>query len=103
VLTSEEIVLYPHHFGFEYGQDPENSIYEITNAKQLVEKHGKHGKHKKHGKHAHEHAHTHEHKHAQPEEAHEQHAASENVREFRPRPPFSTPQQHDNSIHPHFG
>lgn len=120
VLTSEEIVIYPHHFGFEYGQDPENSIYEITNAKELVAKHGKHHKHgKKHGKHHHDanhghdtvHAHDHDHKHgqedthahknAQPEETHQQ-AASDNIREFRPRPAFSTPRE-DKNIHPHFG
>lgn len=58
-LTSEEVVIYPHHFGFEYGQDPEHSIYEVHNAKELVaehaKKHSKHDKHSKNGKHAHHH------------------------------------------------
>jgi len=121
VLTSEEIVIYPHHFGFEYGQDPENSIYEITNAKELVAKHGKHHKHgKKNGKqhievnnrinnektpsHAHEHIKdlAHGHEPDQPEETLS--AATENIRQFRPRPSFSTSRDdNSNNIHPHFG
>lgn len=107
VLTSEEIVIYPHHFGFEYGQDSENSVYEITNARELVAKHGKkHHKHaKKHGKHHHDHQQEQHSQQHQPEEVHEQNqqadrvaSASEPVKQFRPRPAFA-----NNEIHPHFG
>jgi len=119
VLTSEEIVIYPHHFGFEYGQDPENSIYEITNAKELVAKHGKkHHKHAhKHDKHHEHHAHPehdqHEHDHHEPQAqatntnsiVQEPHAYehTEPTRQFRPRPAYSVPQTNDDQVHPHFG
>jgi len=105
-LTSEEVVIYPHHFGFEYGVDPENSIYEITNAKELVARHNKklskkhHGKHGK--QHAHKHAHQHAHKHQDAHEHHHEHhhehqaQASEQsstyveqeTPQFRPRPAY---------------
>ncbi|XP_066965585.1 uncharacterized protein [Macrobrachium rosenbergii] len=55
-LEDDEVVIYPHHFGFEFGQDPEHHIYEVHSAKELASLSRKHGKH---GKHAHDHDHDH--------------------------------------------
>ncbi|KAF2365496.1 hypothetical protein FHG87_003750 [Trinorchestia longiramus] len=100
-LASDEVVIYPHHFGFEYGQDPEQSIYEIHNAKELVAKHGKkHSKHDKHDKHGKQGKQIH---HPHHDEEHQQNnlveesvtapqsgygAPSSHKQEFRPRPAF---------------
>ncbi|KAL7648733.1 UNVERIFIED_CONTAM: hypothetical protein RMT77_000640 [Armadillidium vulgare] len=35
-LTDGDIVIYPHHYGFEFGQDSEKKIYEIHNAAELA-------------------------------------------------------------------
>ncbi|KAK7066178.1 hypothetical protein SK128_027520 [Halocaridina rubra] len=55
-LKDDEVVIYPHHFEFEFGQDPEHHIYEVHSAKELASLRSKHGKH---GKHAHDHHHHH--------------------------------------------
>ncbi|KAA0186226.1 hypothetical protein HAZT_HAZT011443 [Hyalella azteca] len=114
-LASDEVVIYPHHFGFEYGQDPEHSIYEVHNAKELVaehsKKHSKHDKHGKQGKQIHQHDHDHHHHHheeennlvevAQPPRGPPQSGygapPSPQQQQFRPRPAF--PPQIKN----HFG
>ncbi|XP_068238042.1 uncharacterized protein [Palaemon carinicauda] len=59
-LEDDEVVIYPHHFGFEFGQDPEHHIYEVHSAKELASLSQKHGKH---GKQAHDHDHDHHHHH----------------------------------------
>ncbi|MCL4164487.1 UNVERIFIED_CONTAM: hypothetical protein GTU68_000039, partial [Idotea baltica] len=58
VLRPDDIVFYPHHFGFEYGQDPERKVYEVHDAKELAL--SNHKKHHKHHKHHHHHEHEHE-------------------------------------------
>merc|ERR1719154_1092192 len=70
-------------------------VFEITNARELVAKHGKkHHKHaKKHGKHHHEHQQEQHSQQHQPEEVHEH-----NQKEFRPCPAFA-----NNEIDTHFG
>ncbi|CAL4069744.1 unnamed protein product, partial [Meganyctiphanes norvegica] len=53
-LQKDQVVIYPHHLGFEYGQDSEHRIYEVHTAKELANlAHGKHGKHGKHDHHHH--------------------------------------------------
>jgi len=56
-LRKDQVVIYPHHLGFEYGQDSEHHIYEVHTAKELAELAHAHGKHGKHGKHDHHHHH----------------------------------------------
>merc|ERR1712121_277659 len=86
VLSSQEIVIYPHHLGFEYGQDPEHSIYEVQNAVELVAQHGA-DETNKHGTATPE---------AQPSHRSSQQSTAEPA-QFRPRPSFPPAQP---TVHP---
>ncbi|KAK3883158.1 hypothetical protein Pcinc_012492 [Petrolisthes cinctipes] len=59
VLGQDEVVFYPRNlvgFGIEYGQDPEEHVYQIHNAADVAKERKKHDKH---GKNSHNDQHSH--------------------------------------------